>query len=74
MPSYSPNLALSDFWLFAALTKHLRGIHIMCYEEVQFATRKWFREQSQDFYTDGFEKFIQQWQCCIELDGNYVEK
>jgi hypothetical protein len=25
-PLYSPDMALSDFWLFAALKKHLKGI------------------------------------------------
>jgi transposase len=33
-PPYSPHLAPSDFWLFAALKKHLKGIHYTCKEEM----------------------------------------
>ena len=30
---YIPDLALSDFWLFAALKKHLKGFHFTYDEE-----------------------------------------
>jgi hypothetical protein len=44
-----------------------------CDEELQAATAKWFREQPEQFYNDGFKKRIQRWQCCIEREGDYVE-
>lgn len=33
-PPYIPDLALSDFWLFAAHKKHLKGFHFTCDEEI----------------------------------------
>jgi hypothetical protein len=33
-PSYIQDLALSDFWLFAALKKHLKGFYFTCDEEI----------------------------------------
>jgi transposase len=41
-PPYSLDLAPSDFWLFAALKKHLKEIYFTCDEDVQAATEKWF--------------------------------
>jgi hypothetical protein len=32
-----------------------------------------FREQPEEFYTDGFEKFVQRRRCWIELEGRYME-
>jgi len=73
-PPYSPDLAPSDVWLFGTLKKHLRGIHFTSDEEVQAATIKWFREQPEQFYSDGFQKLIERWRRCIERLGDYVEK
>jgi transposase len=39
---YSPDLAPSDFWLFAVLMKGLKGIPFTCDEEVQAVMGKWF--------------------------------
>jgi hypothetical protein len=58
-------LAPSGFWLFAALTEHLKGIHFTC-AEVEDATGKWFREQPEEFYSDGFETLVQCWRRCVE--------
>jgi transposase len=41
-PPYSLDLVPSEFWLFAALKKHLKGIHFTCDEEVQATMGKWF--------------------------------
>jgi hypothetical protein len=44
VPHSPDNLALapSDFWLFTAFKKHLKGIHVTCDEEIQTAMEKWF--------------------------------
>lgn len=44
---YNLALAPSDFQLFTAFRKHLKGIHVTCDEEIQAAMGKWFWEQSQ---------------------------
>ena len=67
-------MAPTDFWLFVALKKPLKGMHVTFDEEVQAVTGKWFREQPQEFYTDGFEKLVQSWRRFIEREGHFVEK
>jgi histone-lysine N-methyltransferase SETMAR len=73
-PPYSPDLAPSDYWLFGTLKKHLKGIHFTSDEEVQAAVSKWFREQPEQFYSDGFAKLVERWGRCVERLGDYVEK
>ncbi|GFS05480.1 transposase [Elysia marginata] len=43
-PSYSPDLAPSDFYLFPKLKEHLRGNHFASDEDVEAAVRHWFRQ------------------------------
>jgi len=48
---YIRDLALSDFWLFEALKNISKDF-------ISHVTKKQFRAQPEDFYTDGFEKKI----------------
>jgi hypothetical protein len=73
LPPYNPGSALSAFWLFAPLKKHLKGIHFTPDEEVQATTRKWFQKKPEEFYSNGFEKLIHCWWCCIKQEGVYVK-
>jgi hypothetical protein len=50
-------LVLSDFWLFAALLQHLKGIHLIC-DEVPAATRMWFQEVPEEFYSNLLENLV----------------
>ncbi|GFR96412.1 mariner transposase [Elysia marginata] len=52
-PSYSRDLALSDFYLFQKFKKHLRGNHYESDEHVEVAVRHWFRQKCVDFFTNG---------------------
>ncbi|GFR89924.1 transposase [Elysia marginata] len=75
-PSYSPELASSDFYLFPKLKKHLRGIrgnHYESDEDVEAAVRHWFRQKCVDFFTDGMRQLVRRWQLCVDRDGDYVE-
>jgi hypothetical protein len=47
-----------DFWLFAALKKHLKGIHFTCDEAVPAATGKWFQELPEEFYSSRFKSLF----------------
>jgi hypothetical protein len=35
---------------------------------------KWLRQQSNDFYTVGFDALVKRWNKCIDVGGEYVEK
>jgi hypothetical protein len=67
-------LAPSEFWLFAAHKKHVKGIQSTCDGEVQAAMVKWLQEQPKEFYTDWSEKLVHRWQHCIKLAAHYMEK
>jgi hypothetical protein len=56
---YSLDLAPSDFWLFAALTEHLKGIHVTCDKDIQATIRKWFRPQPDKVYRNRSKKLVQ---------------
>jgi hypothetical protein len=50
-------LISSDFWLFATLQQHLKGIHFKC-DELPAATRKWFQEVPEEFYSSLLENLV----------------
>ncbi|GBM21148.1 hypothetical protein AVEN_5462-1, partial [Araneus ventricosus] len=49
-PSYSRNLAPSDFYIFGFLKKHLAGRHFRTDAEVLEAVVKWLRDLDLDFF------------------------
>uniref|UniRef100_A0A3B3TAU6 Tc1-like transposase DDE domain-containing protein n=1 Tax=Paramormyrops kingsleyae TaxID=1676925 RepID=A0A3B3TAU6_9TELE len=70
-PTYSPDLAPSDYYLIPNLKKHLKGQHFDAISDVKDAAESWFAAQSKDFYLNGLEKL--QLCKCISLRGEYVE-
>ena len=49
-PSYSLDLALSDYHLFSGLKKQLKGHHFSSDVEVIAATETWLDRQPSDFF------------------------
>ena len=73
-PSLQPVSGIVEFWIFATLKKHFKGIHFACDEEVQADMGKWYWEQPEEFYGKRFEKLVQHWWHCVEREGECVEK
>ena len=73
-PPYSPDLAPSDYWLFADLKKMLAGKRYDSNEEVISATEAYFESKDNSFYKTGIEKLERRWTDCIALEGNYVDE
>jgi len=73
-PPYSPDLAPSDFHLFGPLKHHLSGECFPDDDAVERAVRAWFRQQPKEFYATGFQGLLKQWDECLNLYGDYVEK
>ncbi|RUS78324.1 hypothetical protein EGW08_013928 [Elysia chlorotica] len=69
-PTYSPDLAPSDFFLFPLLKKHLKGNHYETDAEVEADVRSWCRSQTPEFFADGMRKLVQRWRLCIERDAS----
>ena len=73
-PSYSPDIAPSDFFLFPNMKKDIRGCHFRPDEEVVTAVEEWVNGKNPDFYSSGLMALEHRWSKCFILEGNYIEK
>jgi hypothetical protein len=55
-PSYSPNLAQSDFRLFPKLKETLKGQHFLSDTKFEAAVCKRISNQTETFFIDGIKK------------------
>lgn len=72
-PPYSPDLAPSDFFLFANLKRMLAGKKFSTDEEVIAETEAYFEAKEKSYYKNGIEKLYDRYNRCIALEGNYIE-
>ena len=73
-PSYSPDMAPSDFYLFPKLKSHHRGAQYESNEGINEAVNVYLGDQEKAFYFEGIRKLEQTWNWCIALKGDYIEK
>lgn len=72
-PPYSPDLAPSDYFLFADLKRMLAGKKFKTNNEVIAETEAYFEAKDKSYYKNGIEKLEDRYNRCIALEGNYVE-
>ena len=72
-PQYSPDLAPSDYWLFADLKKMLQGKRFGSNEQVIAETEAYFESKDESFYKKGIEKSENLRNECITLEGNLLK-
>ena len=73
-PSYSLDLAPSNFHLFEPLKDAMRGTRFGDNESVIRAMRTWLREQETSWYREGMHALVSRWRKAVDVDGDYVEK
>ena len=73
-PPYSPDLAPSGYHIFGPLKEALRSRRFTSDEEVKEAVHTRLREQPKSFFSAGIQKLVEQYNKCIVLQGDYVEK
>ena len=73
-PTYSPNLAPCDYFLFPNLKKDIRGRHFWSNEEVVAAVEEWVGDKDPGFFSSGLMALEHHWSKYIILEDNYVEK
>ena len=73
-PTYSPDLAPSDYFLFPNLKKDIHGHHFRSNEEVMAAVEEWVRDKDPGFFSSGLMALEHRWSKCIILEGNYIKK
>ena len=73
-PTFSPDLAPSNYFLFPNLKKIIRGRHFRSNEEVMAAVEEWVGDKDPGFFSSGLIALEHCWSKCIILEGNYIEK
>ena len=73
-PSYSPDLAPSDYHLFGFVKDQLRGQRYETREAIQKAVCQCLRMAGTEFYRRGIFKLPERWEKCVQRSGDYVEK
>lgn len=73
-PPYLPHLAPSDFLLFPDLRKWLGGRTFASNAAVEQAVDGYFSRLDNIYFSDGLKGSEKQWNRCIELKSDYVEK
>jgi hypothetical protein len=52
--------------------KFFQGRFVFSNNETQ--VQNWLKQQSKDFYAEGFDALVKRWDKCINVGGGYVEK
>ena len=73
-PPYSPDLALSDFFLFPWLKSSLKGHHFGTVENVQAAVTNALKEIPVQDFQASYDAWQNRWQRCIDVQGCYFEE
>ena len=72
-PPYSPDLAPSDYWLFADLKRMFQGKTFGSNEEVISETEAYLEVKDKSFYKK--HRIVREaWNQCITIEGNYVDE
>jgi len=71
---YIPDLAPSDYRLFGFVNNQMRGQNYETNEALKTAVRQCLWAAGTEFYRKGIFKLPEQWEKCVQRNGDYVEK
>jgi histone-lysine N-methyltransferase SETMAR len=69
-PSYSPDHALSDYYLFRSLSNNLRGVSFNNDAELQNWLDDFFTAKPEDFFKRGIENLPERWEAVGSVKKN----
>ncbi|KYN35367.1 hypothetical protein ALC56_10292, partial [Trachymyrmex septentrionalis] len=72
-PSYSPDLAPCDFFLFPKLKRPMKGRRYATIEEIKTASKEELNKITKNNVLKCFEDWKKRWHKCIISDGDYFE-
>jgi len=72
-PPYSPDLALSDFFLFPRLKKVLKGHRIEATEDIKRNSTKTLLDIPKEEFAKCSQQWQKRWAKCVAAEGNCVE-
>jgi histone-lysine N-methyltransferase SETMAR len=73
-PPYSPDLALSNYRLFAYLKNWLGSQRFSSNEELMEVVKTWLSSQAADCFDTGIQKLIPRCNMWLSCGGDYIEK
>ena len=72
-PPYSPDLAPSDYHLFASMGHSLAEQRFANFEEVKKCLAEWFALKEKKFFWNGIHDLPERWEKCVESNVQYFE-
>jgi histone-lysine N-methyltransferase SETMAR len=73
-PTYSSELAPSDYLLFSSLKDVIRGKKFEDDEEFISEVKRWLRQRLAQWYREGLQALTSRWRKTIDSGIDYVEK
>jgi histone-lysine N-methyltransferase SETMAR len=73
-PSYSLDLAPSDYHLFTEMKVWLCTQRFHTEVELMDGVNNWLHNLAAPFFDEGLQKLVSRYDKCLNVDGNYVEK
>jgi histone-lysine N-methyltransferase SETMAR len=73
-PSYSPDLAPTDYHLLHSLSNHVREKKFDDEDDLKMDLVNFFDQKSQDFYERGILSLPEHWRQVIDSNGAYIVK
>jgi predicted transcriptional regulator len=67
-------LAPADFWLFPKVKLVMKGDHHDTIQDIQRESTTVLNAIPQKYYSDYFQKLVNQFQLCIDSEGDYFEQ
>jgi len=71
-PSYSPDLAHADYFLFRKVKSHLKGRLFDSISDIQKAVTSTLNTIAKDDFYKGIQKLYDSANLCVQLEGMYV--
>lgn len=72
-PSYSPDIAPSDYHLFKRLKTFLRGKTFRSDDEVITTVENYLGDMDSDFFSNGINSLYDRWQRVVASEGHYIQ-
>jgi hypothetical protein len=73
-PSYSPDLAPADFFLFSKLESQLKGKRFQDISKIQANVTEQIRSIPKDSFKKSFQSLYERCKSCVDRQGDYVER
>ena len=72
-PSYCPDIAPYDYYLFRSMAHGLSDQQFRSYEDIEKWLDSWIASKNEHFYGNGIRALAERWAKVVANDGQYIE-